>query len=125
MTSMIDVVFLLLIFFVASSQFRPTERNLDPTIEFRRAAAAEKASELEPIVIEVFEDQGVAAFRLGGRTCSTATDLVQVLAALPSRENGVFVRVADRVPFGAAAEVIQICRSTGFSLVSYVPADES
>ena len=41
MTSMIDCVFLLLIFFMVTSSFNKAERELDPAVQVQRAAVSE------------------------------------------------------------------------------------
>ncbi len=50
MTSMIDCVFLLLIFFMVTSSFNATERELDTGIT-KEEAAAQQASDLAPIIV--------------------------------------------------------------------------
>ena len=52
MTSMIDVVFLLLIFFMVTSSFSLAERELDSAIKVRKAAIS-AASDLQPAIVEV------------------------------------------------------------------------
>ena len=45
MTSMIDVVFLLLIFFMVTSSFNKAERELDPAIKTQRATGKAAAAQ--------------------------------------------------------------------------------
>ena len=122
MTSMIDVVFLLLIFFMTTSNFVLTERNLDPAIKVERGAAGEP-SELEPVIVEVVESSGQYVYRLGAREMTSDQELREVLQALPPSSEGAFVRVADSAPFGMAAAAIQACKSANYFMVSYVPLE--
>jgi biopolymer transport protein ExbD len=124
MTSMIDVVFLLLIFFMTTSNFVLTERNLDPAIKVDRGASGE-ASELEPVIVEVVQVDGAFVFRLGGRVMTTREELTDVLRAMPPTGDGAFVRVSDAAPFGMAAAAIQACKSANFLMVSYVPLESN
>ena len=122
MTSMIDVVFLLLIFFMTTSNFVLTERNLDPSIKVDRGSSG-APSELEPVIVDVVSMDGNYIFRLGGRTLATHEELTKVLQSMPPTDDGAFVRVADGAPFGMAAAAIQACKSANILLVSYVPLE--
>ena len=66
MTSMIDCVFLLLIFFMVTSSFNKAERELDPAIKLQRAAGR-AASDLAPAIVDVVRGGGGFVLKLGGR----------------------------------------------------------
>lgn len=121
MTSMIDVVFLLLIFFMTTASFVKTERNLDTNIKSQEASSA-AASDLEPAIVEVVNLEGIYLYRIGGRTMQTASELTEVLRQFPSKLDGAYVKVSNDVPFQHAAAAIQACKDAGYDLVSYVPA---
>jgi biopolymer transport protein ExbD len=120
MTSMIDVVFLLLIFFLVTTSFQKTERELDPGIKVQRAAA-ESASDLAPPIVDVVRSGPAFVYRLGGRELTSAADLTDVLRQFDNKSQGAFVRASDDAPFDMAASAIQASKSAGFALVSYVP----
>lgn len=122
MTSMIDVVFLLLIFFMTTASFVRTERHLDPAVQTRSVQGSE-ASILEPVTIRVVPSGGRPVFRLGGREIASYHELLAVLKQVPNKVDGAFVHVSDDVPFGSAAAAIQACRSAGFPVVTYVPME--
>jgi biopolymer transport protein ExbD len=122
MTSMIDVVFLLLIFFLTTSSFVQTERNLDPAIQLQEKSA-QAASPFEPAIVEVVRSGGRDVFRLGGRDTTSLEELTRLLRSFPDKSEGAFVQVEDAVSFAAAAAAIQACKSAGFVLVSYVPEE--
>lgn len=121
MTSMIDMVFLLLIFFMTTSSFVKTERELDSSIKVKSKSAKAK-SNLEPAIVEVVQGGGGEyVYKMGAREITSADELTTVLMQFPSKIDGAFVRVADDAPFDMAAAAIQACKSANFLGVSYVP----
>jgi biopolymer transport protein ExbD len=120
MTSMIDVVFLLLIFFMVTSSFQKTERELDPAIKVERASSA-AARDLAPAIVEVRRGEGGFVYKLGGRELTSTAELTRILRQFDNKLDGAIVRAADEAPFEMAASAIQACKSAGFMLVSYVP----
>jgi biopolymer transport protein ExbD len=121
MTPMIDVVFLLLIFFMLTTAYTRPESFLDPAIKVRERAAATSPSDLEPAIVEVVQSGESAMFRIGAREIATQDELTSVLRQFPNKLDGAFVRVHDDVPFGFAAAAIQACKSANFTAVSYIP----
>lgn len=122
MTSMIDVVFLLLIFFMVTSSFVKTERDLDSTIKVNEKSAAQ-ASDLEPAIVEIVPGGSGYVYRIGSRELVSQGELTDVLRAFPNKFDGAFVRVSAGAPFRMAAAAIQACKDADFVAVSYVPMD--
>lgn len=120
MTSMIDVVFLLLIFFMTTTAYMRPELTLDSAIRLRERSAA-STSDLEPAIVEVVRSGDAVVFRVGSRELTTQTELTQVLRQFPNKLDGAYVRVHDDVSFQWAAAAIQACKSADFVLVSYIP----
>lgn len=120
MTSMIDVVFLLLIFFMVTSSFHKAERELDPAVKVQRAATAATA-DIAPAMVDVVRGESGFIYRLGGRELTSTEQLTELLAQLDNKLNGAVVRAADDAPFEMAASAVQACKSAGYALVSYVP----
>ncbi len=123
MTSMIDVVFLLLIFFMTTSSFIPTERELDSGIQVENQAADKAQSDFEPAIIDVVRSGDRFVYRLGSREIATQQELSNVLQQFENKADGAFVRVSDEAPFDLAAAAIQACKTARFSTVSYVPME--
>lgn len=123
MTSMIDVVFLLLIFFMVTSSWQKTERQLDPGIKVQRAGAGQRG-DLEPAIVDLVRGGAGHVYRVGGREFATADELTAVLAKFENKLDGAFVRAVDDAPFEMAAAAIQACKSAQFPGVSYVPLAE-
>lgn len=121
MTSMIDVVFLLLIFFIVTSSFVKTERQLKPAIKVKEKSANSSSGALEPAIVEVMRVGEEAVFKIGGRQLTDAGQLEEVLKAFDNKSDGAFVIVHDDVPFGKAAAAVNACKAAGFLGVSYTP----
>jgi biopolymer transport protein ExbD len=122
MTSMIDVVFLLLIFFMTTAAFVQTERNLDPAIKVKRQSAAQSSIDFEPTIVEVVRGtSGPFVYRLGSREFTSHEELADLLRKMGNKLEGAFVRVSDEAPFRMAAAAVQACKSAGYPGVYYVP----
>jgi biopolymer transport protein ExbD len=151
MTSMIDVVFLLLIFFLTTTAFVKPERELNPAIKVDRPSTQQSPSDLEPAVVQVVRGESGFVYRVGGReinvlagnvlagnvlagdglalsdedlsraAAGAAQELVGVLRQFENKADGAFVQVSDEAPFQLAAVAVQACKSANFTAVSYVP----
>ena len=121
MTSMIDVVFLLLIFFMTTASFVKTERDLDSAIKVNEKSAA--ASDLEPAIVEIVPGGSGYVFRVGSNELRSADELTNILKRFTNKLDGAFVQVSDGAPFRMAAAAIQACKDADFVTVSYVPMD--
>jgi biopolymer transport protein ExbD len=122
LTSLIDVVFLLLIYFLVTLSMRVGESSLSSTLKTESKGAGQ-AADLQPQIIHVelgADRKGV--FRLGQRVFPTVEGLRGVLAQLP-KEAGVIVRVRGEAPVASAAAAVQACKDAGFARISYVPAE--
>ncbi len=123
MTSMIDVVFLLLIFFLVTSTFVRPEREIQSAIQVKQTEAAQSATNLEPAIVDIILADQRPVFRLGALRSNTIDEIEKVLVGFEHKSEGAFVRVAGNVPYEAAAQAIGACREAGFSNVSYLPLD--
>lgn len=123
MTSMIDVVFLLLIFFLVTTTFVRPERQLLSAIQSNEREAVKKQSVLEPAMVDVQKLGGDVIFKIGAITTNDIEEIKRVLQGFENKSEGAFVRVADNVPFEFAAIAIGACRTSGFAAVAYLPAN--
>jgi biopolymer transport protein ExbD len=118
MTSMIDCVFLLLIFFMVTSSFNRTERELDAGLAIQGAAATQ--ADLAPTIIEIVRGEASGfVFKLGGQRLITAEELSAVLQRIENKLDGAFVRADDEAPFLLAASAIQACKDAGILKTVY------
>lgn len=118
MTSMIDVVFLLLIFFMVTANFASDEDRLSSALKTDQQGASSSA--LRPQVLTVDQIAGRTVFRIGEHATSSREDLLAVLKSLP-KEQGIAVKVTDAAPISAAATAMQLVHEAGFQKRSYVP----
>jgi biopolymer transport protein ExbD len=121
LASMIDVTFLLLIYFMVTMVLTAQEDHLSPTLQTQRDAASAEMSDFQPQIIDVLVLDGAPAYRLGPRVIRERGGLAQALDGLPTSV-GVFINVYDGVPVGFAVAAIQVARDAGFEQVTYVPA---
>lgn len=120
MTSMIDVVFLLLIFFIVTTTFVRPEREIVSAIEVIEKRAAANESNLEPAIIDVIRRNDQIFFRIGAVRTNDLEEVKKLLDGFENKSEGAFVRVADDVPYEAAAQAIGACHSSGFESVAYL-----
>lgn len=119
LTSLIDVVFLLLIFFMVTSVLSPSESQLAAALktESRRTSSA---ADFQPQVVVVDVREGSSVFVMGDRVMRTKGELRGLLEQLP-KESGVFVKGEAVAPVEAVAAALQACRDSGFTRITYVP----
>lgn len=123
MTSMIDVVFLLLIFFMTTASFVKTERQLATNIK-NQDSASSAASDMEPAIVEIVNSGGEFVYRIGAREVREAAELTNILNSFTaaSKLDGAYVKVNNEAPFRVTAAAIQSCKDAEFTTVTYVPA---
>ncbi|MEX1041425.1 MAG: biopolymer transporter ExbD [Pirellulaceae bacterium] len=121
MTSMIDVVFLLLIFFIVTASFTQTERDLEAATTAKESTAQASETDLEPAIVEIVPGGGGFVYKIGSNELATADELEAILRRFPNRNDGAFVRAHDSAPYFMAAAAIQAAKSAGFPVVTYDP----
>lgn len=107
LTPMIDVVFLLVIFFMVATEFTELERSIDLQLP-TAAEAGDATPPPEPSVVAVFEDGRV---ELDGRTVSL-TELTKQLreATAESGDVQVVIHGDARCDFQHVAAALAACR---------------
>lgn len=121
LASMIDVTFLLLIYFMVTTVFARQEDRLSPTIQTEKENTSAESSDFQPQVVQVVRIDGEPVYQLGPSTFRQKAELRQALESLP-KTAGVFIRVHNQVSVGFAVAAIQAARDAGFDQVTYVPA---
>lgn len=120
LTSMIDVVFLLLIFFLVTANFAQQEHKLPAALQTEGGGV--RASDLQPQIIQIELLEGRSIYTIGQVRCTDRASLEAVLAKLP-QDPGIAIRAAPDVPIQAIATALQAARNAGFTRRSYVPSD--
>jgi len=121
LTSMIDVTFLLLLYFLVTTVLAEPEDRLSPTLQTRSESASGPTSDFQPQIVEVLMVDGAPAWRVGAELARDAASLRAILDRL-HKPSGLFVKVYDDPPVAAAATALQAGRDVGFEQVTYVPA---
>jgi biopolymer transport protein ExbD len=112
LTPMIDVLFLLIMFFMVASNFSDLERNIEVQVP-QVTSAGDAISPPQPRVVNVFAD---GRMDLDGRTVSLS-ELTTRLAASVSASNDqtVVVRGDAACPFQHVASALGACRAAKIS----------
>lgn len=120
MTPMIDVVFLLLIFFMVTVSASTPESDLASTLK-PQSEQQGAAADFQPQIVSIVRAGDMVFYHLGSHQLTSRAELARLLRELP-KDSGVVVKVSNNVPVEAAAGVLQTCKDVGFTKVSYVPA---
>lgn len=104
---MIDVVFLLIVFFLLATTFQQLERELDVAVPKSRSGT-EGSSEPDPVVVNVLPD---AAIIVGGNRVDPE-QLYALLARRVEQEPGTkaLIRAHGQLAFERVVEVADACR---------------
>lgn len=128
LTSMIDVIFLLLIFFVFTTNFNEIEKFLPMNLSLPgKTNAAERPplpekNEPEPLRLELLTDsEGQMAWRLDGTEYENESELTGALRlrAEQNRETRVLIDPADSASVEQVLDLYGLCRETGLTNVQF------
>jgi biopolymer transport protein ExbD len=110
LTPLIDMVFLLLIFFLVATTFHQTEREMQIALPVS-ASAAPISTALREIVINVDEEGQII---ISGRTIETQDLRALVTEAVAANpEQKVTVRGDRRTAYANIVRVLDICKGAG------------
>ncbi len=112
---LLDVVFLLLIFFLVTTTFMP-DASMD--LELPESTTATK-SEIAATVVTVGEDGGV---QIDGDSVSMQELERTIAALLPEEREKITVRADARVDYGVIVRIIDALRNAGVDALS-LPMD--
>lgn len=111
LTPLIDVVFLLLIFFLVASRFAQEDRELDVVLPSASAAVPLTAVPTE-LFVNIDES---GRYFVDGRFIDSdevRTILEQAVANNPVNQS-VIIRADERVPFRSVVTIMDLCNQTG------------
>ncbi len=131
MTPMIDVVFLLLIFFVWTASFQMAEQLLPseltpPTGTGNAVESDPETIDFELVVVEISWPNNTPAWQVNGVAQDSLVALRQTLTAIAKAKSDlpVVLDPVPQVPLGYVIEVFDIARGVGFSKVQFAAAEE-
>ncbi|MCC5830442.1 MAG: biopolymer transporter ExbD [Phycisphaeraceae bacterium] len=109
--ALIDILFLLLIFFMWISEVREDERQIQVTLP--AATTGDPLTSVTPLNIEVRADGGLYL----NRTPHTAESLAATLSSLARRfpHEVVYIRADENASYGLFKSVADMVREAGFS----------
>ena len=117
---MIDVVFLLLIFFMCTSSFRPPEGRLPTQLPREGPRAVMSDAEFDPIRLELRRTEEDVRVFIDEQACATMDVLFErlgdrrILADVP-----VLIEGQTGVPFGRMVAVLDTCYRADFHRVAF------
>lgn len=126
MTPMIDVVFLLLVFFIWTSSFQAPEDSLPTTLSLQGANVEienlePKDDAEEPVVIGINGVGGIIVWNVRNNTFQNLTDLENYLTPIAAVDNQlpVILNIAGEVPIGEVVRVYDASRRIGFQRIQF------
>ena len=124
MTPIIDVIFLLLVFFVCTANFYPPEKVLpmDTSLpgNIETAAANPDPVNLDIVLIKIiFEDKPL--WQIEGNQCSSLHEVHNILQLLKNEKADipVIIESADDVPMEDVIDVYDVCRRVGLTDIQF------
>ena len=131
MTPMIDVIFLLLIFFVCTASFQAVEQILPTNLSLPGSIAADvpldpELEDLDEIVVKILWHDGRASWRINSRDYVRLLDVRAVLAAAArvKIDLPVILDVDPDVPLERVIDVYDLCRQIGLEKVQFATSGE-
>ena len=124
MTPMIDVIFLLLVFFVCTANFMPMEAMLPMDTAFSGGVDADMnlpdLTNLDIVEVQIFFD-GKPHWQIAGNRCSALYEVQSILKAIQhvKPDIPVVIEPADGVPMENVIDIYDICRRVGLLQVQF------
>ncbi|MCZ6626289.1 MAG: biopolymer transporter ExbD [Deltaproteobacteria bacterium] len=109
LTSLIDVIFLLLVFFMVTTTLIDPSRKLDIQLPEAKAASADAKS--IPVTIEMGESGEIS---LNGKRVDLSTLESRLRAIGKVGKRSAIIRADRRLDYGRVVRVLGICRASGF-----------
>ena len=124
MTPMIDVIFLLLVFFVCTANFNPPEEILPLDTTLPGSVAADVVlpapTNLDVVQIQIFFDRK-PHWQVEGNQCSSLKEVQHILRLIREVKEDipVIIKSADNVPMETVIDVYDVCRRIGLVRVQF------
>ena len=126
MTPMIDVVFLLLIFFLWTASFRIAEQRLpssvaEETTTRGNTSEVTEESDFEPVIVRIAWQNRAPRWNVNGREVGDLNSVSKTLLAVAQVKSDlpVIVDPDAEVPLGHVIDVYDLTRSIGFDKVQF------
>jgi len=130
MTPMIDVIFLLLIFFVCTASFQAVEEVLPTNLQLpgsleSQAPPPEDLVDLDEIVVKILFDDGRTHWQINHRDYQDLGVVRDVLAAVARLKSDlpVILDPDGRVPLASVIDVYDTCRQIGLRRIQFAASE--
>ncbi len=122
MSSMIDVVFLLLIYFIVTQKDEVSEAHLAVNLPTPNVAQKQQEDPPRPIEITVLADK----VQLQGRTMTTdrIVEMLEPRVKDSPEELTVMIKTSTKAHTSNLVEVLDLCRSIGLTQLNVVTLDD-
>ncbi|MBI1248684.1 hypothetical protein GC197_12690 [bacterium] len=131
MTPMIDVVFLLLIFFIWTASFQIVEYTLPSSVSEPKSVGTEAEKQLEiedfeQVVVRITENAGELTYRINDNRTQSLSEVRGILATLASVRTDVplIIDPDDPVPVGRVIDVYDMSRVLNFQEIQFAVEPE-
>lgn len=120
MASMIDVVFLLLIFFMCTSSFEMLENDLPAQAPQASSGQPQEQPDFEPVRISLSRVGNTVVIMCGDEPCGTVAGLIGKLKTLRAVDDVPVVIQGERtVPFGDMVAALDACYQADLRRVAF------
>ena len=133
MTPMIDVVFLLLIFFVWTASFHVVEHILPSSVSEMTGGETVRPNDPPPpeadfhdVIVRVLWDNGRVSWRVGDELLSDLAGVESKLARIfqANAEAPVIIDPDNATPLGDVIDVYDLSRRVGFDEIQFAAAED-
>ena len=130
MTPMIDVVFLLLIFFVCTASFQIAEQVLPARLAISGSQApqwkVDPEIDLEEVVVKIQWRDAAPSWVVSGRPLESFDQVREVLESVAAIDPGVpvILDVDGSVPLAHVIDVYDLCRKIGMTKIEFAASIE-
>jgi biopolymer transport protein ExbD len=115
--SLIDILAILLIFFIVTTTFKKTQPQLEINLPDSKTATATTAAETEPLVLSVKDADQITLDDKAVKLDALAAGLLAARQAEPQRP--VALQADRKAPFGVVVQVLDALKQAG---VKNIPA---
>jgi len=130
MAPMIDVIFLLLIFFVCTASFQPPEQVLPTSLSLPGSIEdipiEPEIVDLDKIVIKILWRDGRASWEINNRVYERLEEVHKLLAAVAQMQGDlpVILDVDPEAPMEDVIDVYDLCRQVGLTRIQFAASTE-
>jgi biopolymer transport protein ExbD len=121
MAAMVDVVFLLLIFFMCTSSISQIEHSLPGQVSHHGPGSGQDPDDMLPYIIRLERVPDGVLVRFEDRSCATFEDLFDRLRETYTLggDGEILIKGQGTVPYGFMVATLDTCRRAGFRRVAF------